>query len=333
MKGVFVGSGSEGLQNQEVCDSILYLCEKGDTTQINVIYVGTATYDLDSPMVNQTIRLKEAGCNIIKLSVTEPDKRPSFSELEKLVTEVADIIIISGGNTLFAIDVWRACRLDELFRIASSSAGKGCVFAGGSFGANCWFTGAHSDSWDPESYKTTMLEAFEKSQGGNSSTKDEASEAPKDPSAAKPWRYIRVSCLNFLPGLVCAHFDRIQSNGVLRADDFDKMMKRHPREQGIGIDHWAALVVDGNDYTVLSMSNKPGSVKEDGTFCRNRSGAPGIWLSNVNPTECEVEMKLLPNAGMLSDFLKHDFVVVEDEGCETCRLENPSREEVNVSFS
>jgi len=92
MKGVFVGSGSEGLQNQEVCDSILYLCEKGDTTQINVIYVGTATYDLDSPMVNQTIRLKEAGCNIIKLSVTEPDKRPSFSELEKLVTEVADIV-------------------------------------------------------------------------------------------------------------------------------------------------------------------------------------------------------------------------------------------------
>eukprot|EP01052_Picozoa_sp_SAG31_P018987 SAG31_NODE_1367_length_8615_cov_12.875763_4_plen_73_part_00 len=34
------------------------------------------------------------------------------------------------------------------------------------------------------------------------------------------WEYIRIPCLGLLPGLCCPHHDRVQSNGVLRADDF-----------------------------------------------------------------------------------------------------------------
>jgi dipeptidase E len=59
-----------------------------------------------------------------------------------------------------------------------------------------------------------------------------------------------VPCLGFLPGLVCPHHDKVQSNGVLRAIDFDAMLLRHAGEQGICIDHWAALCVDGDAYEV-----------------------------------------------------------------------------------
>jgi hypothetical protein len=32
--------------------------------------------------------------------------------------------------------------------------------------------------------------------------------------------------------LCCPHHDRVQSNGILRATDFDDMMLRHPTEVG-----------------------------------------------------------------------------------------------------
>jgi dipeptidase E len=41
------------------------------------------------------------------------------------------------------------------------------------------------------------------------------------------WEYVRVEALGILPGLVCPHFDKTQSNGVLRAADFDAMLKRY----------------------------------------------------------------------------------------------------------
>ena len=40
------------------------------------------------------------------------------------------------------------------------------------------------------------------------------------------------------------------------------MMLRHSGERGIAIDHFAALVVEGENYSVLSISGKPGSVLE-----------------------------------------------------------------------
>lgn len=39
------------------------------------------------------------------------------------------------------------------------------------------------------------------------------------------------------------------------------MLLRHSGEQGIGIDHWAALILNGDDtYQTLSISEKKGSV-------------------------------------------------------------------------
>ena len=42
-----------------------------------------------------------------------------------------------------------------------------------------------------------------------------------------------IEGLGFLPGLCCPHHDRVQSNGVLRAEDFEKLLRRHPQERGI----------------------------------------------------------------------------------------------------
>lgn len=44
-----MGSGSDGLNEAEVRDQIIALTNKKKTSDINVLYIGTATYDLDGP--------------------------------------------------------------------------------------------------------------------------------------------------------------------------------------------------------------------------------------------------------------------------------------------
>lgn len=75
-------------------------------------------------------------------------------------------------------------------------------------------------SADPESYRKEFL-------ASQSKTDDTPSNTTK-----ASWEYIRVPCLGILPGLGCPHYDQTQSNGLLRADDFEEMMGRHPTEQG-----------------------------------------------------------------------------------------------------
>jgi dipeptidase E len=143
---------------------------------------------------------------------------------------------------------------------------KGTVLTGGSAGAICWFDAGHSDSADPETYLLAMT-------GEN---KDEASLAPKEGETAKGWKYIRAPCLGLLPGFVCPHHDKVQSNGILRATDFDQMLLRNSGERGICIDHFAALVVEGDDFSVLSLPGRPGSVLNQ-EFSAERKGVPGCW--------------------------------------------------------
>jgi len=195
MKAVCVGSGSEGLQHPEITEAILSMVdqEKVSSKSFNVVYLGTCTYDLRGPMENQTKNLRAAGGNIIKLCVTNPSDRASFDELKELVTVTADIIVISGGNTLFAMDVWRKIKLDVLLKEAADS---GVVMCGGSAGFICWFTGGHSDSWDPETYKNFMLDEAKNASEADLK-KDEASAAPTNTAEVKSWRYLRVSNLNY----------------------------------------------------------------------------------------------------------------------------------------
>lgn len=54
-----------------------------------------------------------------------------------------DAIIVSGGNTLNMLAVWKAHGVDTILRKAYE---HGIILAGGSAGSVCWFTGGSTDS-------------------------------------------------------------------------------------------------------------------------------------------------------------------------------------------
>ena len=319
LRGCFVGSGSAGLQSPVIAKSIMDLCPKLSGTP-NVLYIGTATYDSPESKYKQTKALEAAGCHIDVLSCSEAGDASPVEIKTKI--GAADIIVASGGNTLYMIDTWKARGMDTLILEA---AARGCVLAGGSAGAIAWFDAGHSDSADPQSYRDFMLrEAGGK--GSEEDSKDEASETPSDGNA-KHWEYIRVPCLSYLPGLVCPHYDRTQSNGKPRSQDFDEMLLRHPNELGICIDHNAALVIDSfsDSYTVVTIPDQKGSVLRNGEFSMEAQGKPGVWLREVACVETkELTRTLVPEVGgKLSELLrecKGNFI--EDPRLGKCREQN-----------
>jgi len=178
---------------------------------------------------------------------------------------------------------------------------------------------------DPDSYKVAMLEKY----GSKNEIEKAVDESSELGEHIKDWKYIRVPGLGFLSGLICPHHDRVQSNGVLRAHDFDQMLLKHQGERGIGIDHWAALIVSGESYKVLSLEGKVGSVIIDRTedeSCadfRAGEGVPGIWIKDVME-DGRIHTRLCPQEGKLSDLLQPAKNIIQDAEVERCRLANPS---------
>jgi len=171
----------------------------------------------------------------------------------------------------------------------------------------------HSDSDDPETYRNFMLNDGEPTKSNPASD-----EVNNDAKAS--WDYIRVEGLGILPGLVCPHYDRIQSNGVKRMVDFEAMLKRHPYELGLGIDHHAALRIDGDDFKVLSIPGESGSVEEGDTK------VPGVWLKYVDDNG-QVQSQVCPSSGKLSNLLQvitnPDKHIQVDLKLDLARKENP----------
>merc|ERR1712129_485509 len=118
-----------------------------------------------------------------------------------------------------------ALGVDVMLREAMA-AGKG--MCGGSCGLICWFDAGHSDSGDPASFRGPML-------GGAATSETAGNASAPTVEGATSWEYIRCPCLGFLPGLVCPHHDRVQSNGILRATDYDAMLLRHPGMASLSI--------------------------------------------------------------------------------------------------
>ncbi len=287
MRIVAAGSSREGLAEPQVRDAIIHLSRKAAPS---VLYLGTATYDLAAPEVGQTRQFVEAGCTVTALKLASCT--PTYENMQACFDH-ADVIIASGGNTLFAVDRWCRLGVDTLIRQALQ---HGVVLSGGSAGAICWFDGGQSDSMDPESYKTHMLTS---------------PATPLRDVERTGWNYIRVPGLGLLPGLCCPHHDQTQSNGVLRATDFERMLLRHTGETGIGIDHFAALVVDGEDYRVISIEGQNGSV----------DGKPGIWRKTA--VDGQVQAVAVPTLGKVSDLLNKADTIVEDPRLAAARAANP----------
>ena len=277
-----------------------------------MLYLGTATYDIASFRQKQTGTFAECGVNISTLDVA--CKTPTASVVAESIGR-ADIILVSGGNTLFAVDRWRMAAMVEPLRLAMA---RGAILCGGSAGAGCWFDALHSDSMDPDWYRAIMLD-------GRGAA---AEKAPGEASAAgekRVWEYIRVPGLSFLPGLCCPHHDRVQSNGVLRSTDFAEMLRRHPGETGLAIDHFAALVLSDGDYQVLSLPDKPGSLMPDGTNDPGK-GVPGVWIKSVAADGIAILEKSLPKTGPISSLLLPAREIVQDARLEAARAANPSHD-------
>lgn len=362
LRGFFAGSGSDGISLAPMVDEILKLLPShtlqkiehnhNNMSAVNVLYVGTASYDLEVFREKQTKWFVKRGCTVESLNVAFDDKEtPKQEYIAKL--EAADVIVVGGGNTLFAMDRWRHLGLIPSFQAAMA---RECVMAGGSAGAICWFDSGHSDSADPDTYVTSRLEQYGSQENGG---EDESSSY--NAMEQKDWKYLRVPGLGMVPGglICCPHHDRIQSNGVLRANDFDDMLLKRAafvtdrQVRGIGIDHYAAFIVENGRYRVFSLPEKAGSVTEyhkefaidpvDGTA----NGIPGVWIKTVvidENKQMNVDATVCPPEGRLIDLLGDGVFYDEDyhgdyiEGMafdeppnhpnalalKQCRFENPS---------
>lgn len=214
------------IQSPAVKSEILRLA--GNKRSPHVVYLGTASYEKETAYDLQAAGFKDSGCTVSHVKLTEMDeakrnKKEIAADLEK-----ADIIAVSGGNTLFAMTRWRKLGVDKLLNKALD---RGAVLCGGSAGAICWFDGGHSDSRDPTSVRYPKPNLTEEEK--------------------KNWKYICVKGLGYISGLCCPHHDSTQSNGVKRSDDFDGMLAKHAGDQGVCIDDQAALIVDGDMFRVV----------------------------------------------------------------------------------
>ena len=314
IRAVFAGAGVAMMGEAPVVEAVLSLTGKAPA-DIRLLYLGTATYDLESFRTKQTAAFAQRGVSVCSLDVA--CKTPTEEAVADAITE-ADIILVSGGNTLFAVDRWTRAKMVEPLRTAMTQS---TVLCGGSAGAGCWFDALHSDSMDPDWYRELMLKG-----GGAAADKSAASAeaaAIGEGQAPRPWEYIRVPALGFLPGLLCPHHDRTQSNGVLRATDFNGMLRRHPGETGLAIDHFAALIVSDDEYRVLTLPGKPGSLTPSGGN-EPGNGVPTCWLKTVADDGVSIQEQALPERGPLSSLLHPARAIVEDARVGRARAENPS---------
>ena len=102
----------------------------------NVVYIGTPFFDREDKYESGTKSFRNIGCRIKRLMVAKECTTPSSEEMRRIIVDFSDVIVVSGGNSLFAMLRWQSIGLDLLIKEA---AVKGTVLCGGSAGCGCWF--------------------------------------------------------------------------------------------------------------------------------------------------------------------------------------------------
>lgn len=158
---VAAGSGGQAMSIPKMTDEMMKLATASLTTRqedtVEVVYLGTATYDKEKPFEKQTEHFRSRpDCNVFKLDVSEAavnnaQQPPSKNEIWKTL-ERAHVVLVSGGNTLYAIQRWKLLGIDGMLRKLAERGDSGPVFCGGSAGAITWFDWGHSDSMDPTTF-------------------------------------------------------------------------------------------------------------------------------------------------------------------------------------
>jgi len=131
LKGLFAGSGSAAMNTNFICQAVVDLTKR-QPQDISLLYIGTATYDIDKYREKQTNVFENLGVQVDSLDIANTSMP---KEMEEKVDK-SDIILVSGGNTLYAVDRWNYLGLNEML-IEATEQGK--VVCGGSAGAICWF--------------------------------------------------------------------------------------------------------------------------------------------------------------------------------------------------
>lgn len=148
LKLVAAGRG-RSMSLPSIAEAVLNLIST--TTTIKLVYLGTATYDKDEPFQIQTAAYRDLpNFQVIKLDVSEAvDQIPSEDEIRDTLLS-AHAIMVSGGNTLYAVNRWKELKIDQFIHQAVEQSQP--VLCGGSAGAICWFDYGHSDSMDPTTF-------------------------------------------------------------------------------------------------------------------------------------------------------------------------------------
>jgi len=137
---IAIGGGGFGRNPQQHLIE-QYILDQATSDRPNILFIPTATGELDSYIVNFYKVFSKFQCNPNHLSFFK--RTP---DLQKLISE-QDVIFVGGGNTKSMLAVWREWQLDEHLRDAYN---KGVVMSGVSAGAICWFHQGITDSWESE---------------------------------------------------------------------------------------------------------------------------------------------------------------------------------------
>jgi dipeptidase E len=170
----------------------------------NVVYIGTPFFDREDKYESGTQSFRSIGCRVKRLMVAKEETTPSYEEMYRIMIDWADLIFISGGNSLFALLRWQSIGLDQLIK---DSAIKGKVLSGGSAGCGCFFSSMQTDSLKPEACKLSEKVLMELS-----------------PEARLNWSFTRITCLGFIDAFCVPHIDTVGTNNVARVDIAKKML-------------------------------------------------------------------------------------------------------------
>ncbi len=136
LRGVFAGCGTL-LNRPDMAPHVLRLAGRRgkagdcDPSSVTLLYLGTPSYDLPAKREAQTSWYADAGCTVLSLDVV--NESPPTSKMAEMI-DAADVILVSGGNTHFAMRRWKHLGLDVMIREACLGPRK-VVMAGGSAGA------------------------------------------------------------------------------------------------------------------------------------------------------------------------------------------------------
>lgn len=118
-----------------------YAVDRIESETKNFLFVGTASKDAKEYIEGITKTFADLGCRVRSLDVVT--KAYDIDEIWDILAW-ADIIYIGGGDTVYMMDIWEKCGLDDMLREIYRK--DRALLMGISAGAICWFDCGCSDS-------------------------------------------------------------------------------------------------------------------------------------------------------------------------------------------